>query len=147
MKRILLLTAAALGAALLVPTGARAQDAWVRQVRMQISQAGTNFEQQGYELTHHIYTGSLNDGGSEMVELELDVGMEYQIMGACDEDCTDLDFTLYDGNGNVVDSDLLEDDYPLVSVTVTRSGVFRVRVSMAACSAEPCRYGIGIFGR
>jgi hypothetical protein len=145
MKRILLLTAAL--AALFVPTTARAQDAWVRQVRAQISGVGSRFEQQGYELTHRIYTGALNDGGSEMVELELDVGMEYQIMGACDEDCTDLDFTLYDGNGNVVASDMLDDDYPLVSVTVSRSGAFRVRVSMAACSAEPCRYGIGIFGR
>ena len=145
MKRILLLAAAL--AALFVPTTASAQDAWVRQVRAQISGVGSRFEQQGYELTHRIYTGALNDGGSEMVDLELDVGMEYQIMGACDADCSDLDFTLYDGNGNVVDSDMLDDDYPLVSLTVTRSGVFRVRVSMAACSAEPCRYGIGIFGR
>ena len=145
MKRILLLTAAL--AALFVPTTARAQDAWVRQVRAQLTAVGSRFEQQGYELTHRIYTGALNDGGSEMVELELDVGMEYQIMGACDEDCTDLDLTLYDGRGNVVDSDVLDDDYPLVSVTVSRSGAFRVRVSMAACSAEPCRYGIGIFGR
>jgi hypothetical protein len=146
MKRILLLTAA-LAAALLVPAPARAQDAWVRQVRAQISEMGSRFEQQGYELTHRVYTGALNDGGSEMVQLELDVGREYQIMGACDEDCTDLDFTLHDGNGNVIDSDLLDDDYPLVSVTVSRSGVFAVRVSMADCSAEPCRYGIGIFGR
>lgn len=145
MKRILLLTAAL--AALFAPTPARAQDAWVRQVRAQISAVGSRFEQQGYELTHRIYTGSLNDDASEMVELELDVGMEYQIMGACDEDCTDLDLTLYDGRGNVVDSDILDDDVPLVSVTVSRSGAFRVRVSMAACSAEPCRYGIGIFGR
>lgn len=146
MKRILLLTAA-LAAALLVPAPARAQDAWQRQVRAQISQVGSRFEQQGYELTHHIYTGALNDGGAEMVDLDLDVGMEYQIMGACDEDCSDLDFTLYDGSGNVIDSDMLDDDFPLVSVTVSRSGIFRVRVSMAACSAEPCRYGIGIFGR
>jgi hypothetical protein len=145
MKRILL--TAALGAALLVPITASAQDAWVRQVRAQLSQAGQTFEQAGYTLTHRIYTGSLNDGGAEIVQLDLDVGMEYQIMGACDEDCSDLDFTLYDGAGNVVDSDMLEDDYPVVSVAVSRSGVFRVRVSMAACSAEPCRYGIGVFGR
>ena len=145
MKKMLLLTAAL--TALFAPSTARAQDAWVRQVREQISVVGSRFEQQGYELTHRIYTGALNDGASEMVNLELDVGREYQIMGACDEDCSDLDLTLYDGNGNVVDSDMLDDDYPLVSLTVTRSGVFRVRVSMADCSADPCRYGIGVFGR
>lgn len=145
MKRILL--TAALGAALLVPAAARAQDAWVRQVRGYLSQAGQTFEEQGYQLTHRLYTGSLNDDGAEVVELELDVGMEYQIMGACDEDCSDLDLILYDGRGNVIDSDLLDDDYPVVSVEVVRSGRFTVRVSMAACSAEPCRYGIGVFGR
>jgi hypothetical protein len=145
MKRILL--TAALAAALLVPAAAHAQDAWVRQVRSLLSQAGQTFEANGYELTHRIYTGSLNDGEDELVQLELEVGMEYQIMGACDEDCTDLDFILYDGRGNVVDSDMLEDDYPVVSLTVSRSGVFAVRVSMAECSVEPCRYGIGVFGR
>ena len=146
MKRILLLTAA-LGAALMVPAAASAQDAWVRQVRAQLSRAGQTFEQHGYQLTHRIYTGSLNDDGEEVVELDLDVGMEYQIMGACDTDCSDLDLVLYDGRGNVIDSDLLDDDYPVVSVEVARSGGFSVRVSMAICSAEPCRYGIGVFGR
>ena len=145
MKRILL--TAALGAALLAPATAHAQDAWVRQVRSLISQAGQSFEADGYELTHRIYTGSLDEGEAELVQLELDVGMEYQIMGACDEDCSDLDFILYDGRGNVVDSDMLDDDYPVVTLTVTRSGVFSVRVSMAECSVEPCRYGIGVFGR
>ncbi|HYR07421.1 MAG TPA: hypothetical protein VEQ60_06625 [Longimicrobium sp.] len=148
MKRILLLTTT-LGLALITatPAPAHAQDAWVRQVRQLVSQAGQAFEARGYELTHRIYTGSLNDGAAELVQLELDVGMEYQIMGACDEDCSDLDFTLYDGAGNEIDSDMLDDDFPVVSVTVSRSGVFAVRVSMADCSAEPCRYGIGIFGR
>lgn len=146
MRRILI-TAAAVAAAILVPATARAQDAWVRQVRSILSQVGQTYEANGYELTHHIYTGSLNDGGAEVVRLDLDVGMEYQIMGACDEDCSDLDLILYDGRGNVVDSDMLDDDYPVVSLTVTHSGMFTVRVSMAECSLEPCRYGIGVFGR
>jgi hypothetical protein len=34
-----------------------------------------------------------------------------------------------------------------VSVEPNRSGVFKVKVTMARCSAEPCRYGIGIFGK
>jgi hypothetical protein len=144
MKRFALV--AAVGLLLLAPA-AHAQDAWVRQVRTQLSAAGGVFEANGYELTHRIYTGALNDDGEEMVQLDLDVGMEYQIMGACDADCSDMDLTLYDGNGNVVDSDMLDDDVPVVSVTVARSGAFHVRVSMAACSSEPCRYGIGIFGR
>jgi hypothetical protein len=145
MKRPLL--SLALLALFAAPAAARAQDAWVRQVRTQLTAAGHVFEEQGYELTHRIYTGSLADDGAEIVQLDLEVGMEYQIMGACDQDCTDLDLTLFDGNGNVVDSDLLDDDVPVVSVTVRRSGAFRLRVSMATCSDEPCRYGIGVFGK
>jgi hypothetical protein len=145
MKRLLLSIAAVVS--LLAPVAAQAQDAWLRQVRTQLVTAGQVFEAGGYELTHRIYTGSLNDGRSEMVELDLAVGMEYQIMGACDADCSDLDLTLYDGNGNEIDSDLLDDDVPVVSVVVSRSGRFRLRVSMAECSQEPCRYGIGAFGR
>jgi hypothetical protein len=145
MKRFLLSVAAA--ALLLSPAAAQAQDAWTRQVRTQLTAAGQVLEQRGYELTHRIYTGALDNGEVEMVQLDLAVGMEYQIMGTCDQDCTDLDLTLYDGNGNVVDSDLMDDDVPIVTVTVGRSGSFRLRVSMAACSQEPCRYGIGAFGK
>ena len=135
-------------AAVVVATGAAAQqDAWTQQVRRQLQEFGSRFEDRGYRLTHRIYTGALDDSEAETVELSLDIGTEYQIVGACDEDCTDLDFVLYDGSGREVDSDLLEDDYPVVSVTVTRSGAFTLRVSMAACSEEPCRYGIGVFGR
>jgi Bacterial pre-peptidase C-terminal domain len=144
MKRILL----SLAAVVLFATPAAAQpDAWTEQVRRILQGVGAHFEADGYTLTHRIYTGALNEGGTEIVELDLDIGTEYQIMGACDTDCSDLDLTLYDGNGNVVDSDVLPDDAPLVTVTVSRSGAFTIEVSMATCSAEPCRYGIGVFGR
>lgn len=143
MRRILL----SLTAVVVATTAAAQQDAWTQQVRRQLQEFGSRFESEGYQLTHRIYTGALNDGESERVRLALDVGTDYQIVGACDADCSDLDLTLYDGNGREVDSDLLPDDYPLVSVTVGRSGSFTVEVSMANCSAEPCRYGIGVFGR
>ncbi len=144
MKRILLSIAAVV---LFATPAAAQQDAWTQQVRRMLQSVGSTFEGQGYTLTHRIYTGALNDGGTEIVELDLDIGTEYQIMGACDTDCSDLDLTLYDGNGDVVDSDLLPDDAPLVTIVVTRSGAFTIEVSMANCSAEPCRYGIGVWGR
>lgn len=146
MKRVLV--SLALGAMLISTAAFARQDEWVRQVRRQLQNAGAQvFSGRGYELTHQIYTGSLDEGETETVTLSLDVGVEYQIMGACDNDCSDVDLTLYDGAGNQVDQDLQLDDYPIVSVTPRRGGNFRVVVSMADCSAEPCRYGIGVFGR
>lgn len=146
MRRIAIVAALA-AAAVLMPSRARAQDQWEEQVRQLLQVAGRTFEQHGYSLTHRIYTGSLNNGTRESVEVSLDVGKEYEIMGACDTDCSDLDFVLFDGNGQQIDSDVLDDDAPVVSVTVTHSGRFMLQVMMVTCTADPCRYGVGVFGK
>ena len=147
MKRIALVLSAAALACSFAPSRAVAQDEWVAQVRRQLQQYGQAVEGRGYSMTHRIYTGSLDQGNNEMVSLTLEAGTQYQIMGACDNDCTDLDFVLYDSNGNELDSDLQTDDYPVVSVTPRRTGTYSVKVIMATCSREPCRYGVGVFGK
>lgn len=141
---VLAILAALMG---LVPGTAAAQDQWEQQVRAMLRESAKQFEDEGYELTHRIYTGSLNDDEGENVTLELEIGTEYYIVGACDTDCSDLDLTLYDAGGNQVDIDTLMDDFPIVEVTPSRSGTYNVRVYMASCSVEPCRYGLGSFGR
>jgi hypothetical protein len=147
MKRTAL-ALAALGAAFLTTTAAaRPQDEWVAQVRRLLQQVGKYYEDRGYSMTHRIYTGSLNQNRNEMVSLDLDIGTQYQIMGACDTDCSDLDLVLYDQAGNQIDEDVEMDDAPIVTVTPGRSATYRVKVIMANCSAEPCRYGIGVFGK
>jgi hypothetical protein len=140
---------AAVAAAFVATTAAapQPQDEWVAQVRRLLQQAGKTFEDRGYSMTHRIYTGSLNQSRNEMVALNLDIGTQYQIMGACDTDCSDLDFVLYDAAGNQIDDDVEMDDVPIVSVTPRRSGTYRVKVVMATCTAEPCRYGVAVFGK
>ena len=146
MKRIALALTAVAG--LVVSTAAAVpQDEWTQQVRRMLRQAGQTAEERGYSMTHQIYTGSLRDDRNEFVSLRLDIGTEYQILGACDTDCTDLDLTLYGPNGAEIDSDLEMDDFPVVAVTPNRSGTYRLKVVMATCTAEPCRYGIGVFGK
>ena len=147
MKRTALALAAVAGMLVSTTAAARPQDEWVAQVRRLLQTAGRTFESRGYSMTHRIYTGSLNQGANEMVSLDLEIGTQYQIMGACDTDCSDLDFVLYDSRGNQIDQDVELDDVPIVSVTPSRTATFRVKVTMATCSAEPCRYGIGVFGK
>src|SRR3954471_14287136 len=98
-------------------------------------------------MTHQIYTGSLNNRTNEYVTLRLDMGVQYQIMGACDNDCSDLDLTIYGPNGAELDQDIEMDDFPIVAVTPNRTATYRLKVVMATCTAEPCRYGIGVFGK
>jgi hypothetical protein len=148
MKRIAFALTAVAGLFLTTTAASPApQDEWVAQVRRQLQQYGRAVESRGYSLSHQILTGSLDNGESEMVSVRLNIGTLYQIMGACDNDCTDLDLTLYNAAGTEIDSDLQVDDYPVVSVEPGRTQSYRVKVTMARCSAEPCRYGIGIFGK
>jgi hypothetical protein len=146
MKRRMI-TLAALAGLFVTTAAAVPQDEWVAQVRRILQQAGHTFEERGYSMTHRIYTGSLNQGHNEMVSIDLDIGTQYQIMGACDTDCSDLDFVLYDGAGNQIDQDVEMDDVPIVAVTPRRSGTYRVKVTMATCTSEPCRYGVAVFGK
>jgi hypothetical protein len=146
MKRTALALSAIAGL-VLVTAAATPQDEWVAQVRRQIRQAGQIYEQRGYSLTHQIFTGSLAEGSNTFVTVRLVAGNQYQIMGVCDNDCSDLDLVLYDPAGNEVDDDLEMDDYPIVAVTPRRAGAYRVKVVMATCTREPCRFGLGTFGK
>ena len=146
MRRIALVAAVA-AAAVLLPSRARAQDQWESQVRSLLEQGGQQLSSHGYTMTHRIYTGALNNGARESVQVSLEAGKEYQLVGACDTDCSDLDFVLFDGNGRQLDSDVLDDDVPIVSVTVSQSGSFTLQVMMVTCTADPCRYGVGVFGK
>ena len=67
-------------------------------------------------------------------------------MGACDEDCSDLDLVVTTG-AEEAGADRDADDEPSVEFNVKRSGDFTVRVEMYACSQNPCRYGVDVFGR
>jgi hypothetical protein len=123
------------------------QDDWTQQVRDQLRAGGGTLEARGYSLAQRITTGSLDDGERVTHEFQFERGKDYHIMGACDTDCSDLDLTLYDGSGNEVAEDVAADDVPIVSASATRSGKYSVRVYMANCDVEPCRYGFAIYGK
>jgi hypothetical protein len=97
----------------------------------------------GYRLVDDIRFGTLNAGASETVRLDLAPGMAYTIVAGCDVDCTDIDLYLTDSRGNEVDSDIQDDDIPMV--ITDRGGSYGLRVSMVGCTAEPCHWGIGVF--
>jgi hypothetical protein len=147
MKRTVLTLLAFASVSVVTSAASAQQNEWVAQVRRQLTSAGSSFSERGYTLSHDVHTGSLRDDASEDLTLTLDAGTEYQIVGVCDNDCSDVDLTLYNAAGAVVDSDMLDDDVPIVSVTPARSGRYRVHVSMAVCTTEPCYYGVGVYSK
>ena len=126
---------------------ARAQDEWTQQVNRLLEQAASIATNQGMRRTHTPYIGSLRSGASTNHSVQLNGGTSYSLIGVCDNDCSDLDLRLYDPNGREVASDVLTDDKPVVSWTPRRTGTYTVRAIMTSCSSEPCRYGIGVYGR
>lgn len=139
---------AGIGAMVALLTGATflGQDPWVRQVRVQLAQSTVAMNLTGYTLTHGPITNQLNHNRYRTHTLQLRAGVEYSILGVCDEYCEDLDFKLFDPSGRLVDQDLEPDDYPVVSVMPGRTGTYTLRVIMAACYDEPCRYGFAAYG-
>ncbi|BAW95208.1 hypothetical protein NIES970_01100 [[Synechococcus] sp. NIES-970] len=72
----------------------------------------------------------LYDGEEETVSGYFYAGED--IYASCDEDCYDLDLFLYDSAGRIVDSDTLDDSFPIVQAPY--EGNFSVRVKMYDCA-------------
>jgi len=125
---------------------ARAQDEWTQQVNTLLGAAGQAATSRGLRLTHEPYIGSLGENATRNQTLQLSAGTAYQIVGVCDNDCSDFDLRLFDSRGRMVAEDVLDDDTPVLSVTPQSGGTYTVRAIMTACSSAPCRYGIGVYG-
>lgn len=98
----------------------------------------------GYELVDGS-GDKLQDNSSKFTTLSLQQGVSYVIVGICDEDCGDMDLSLYDENNNLISTDEKRNSIPIVAVTPAWTGIFRLKVDMPNCSAPYCYFGIGLF--
>ena len=142
MRSVLTIAPVVAGLLLAAPASA---DEWSEQVQGLLEAAAKTYIEKGYHYGGYFHEGSLDDGESERLTIRIGAGMESQLIGACDTDCSDLDLTLYDSSGKEVDSDLQLDDFPIVAALPSRDAVYTILVSMADCNAEPCRYAIQQF--
>ena len=134
----------------IVLTGAALQPASMPKLDTYVAQV---YEQlRGYQeeldlgaMTHEIHTSSLTEGRSVSVNVQLDADNDYAFLGVCDNDCSDLDLRIYDSLGKLVDEDIEADDYPVLLLSANRAGTYRVEVVMAACSSDPCRFGVAAY--
>lgn len=132
----------------LAPLTTQQDDRWQQQVRRQLDRAADLLSNDhDYTLYREPTMGSLRANASESQTITLTGGRHYMIVGVCDNDCTDIDLRLYDEDGDMIGSDIEDDDTPIVQVSPESTGRYRVRATMAACSVAPCRYGVGIYVR
>lgn len=137
----------AAGAVLAVlATPAPAQDdRWAEQVQALIGVAAESFAEGGYHYGGFSKTGALRAGGTETLTVRLGSNVHTMVVGVCDTDCSDMDLVLLDASGRQVDSDVTDDDVPIVSVSPPRDGTYTLEVRMIDCDSSPCRYGVQQF--
>ena len=88
----------------------------------------------------------IDDGDYKTITYTLTGGETYKIVGACDNQCSNLDLELRDDNGNLIQRDSASDDIPIVEVTPRRDGKFSLKVSMRDCSSSAgCVYGVDVY--
>ncbi len=146
MLKKVLLTAVAFGAMAVAPAAYAQSGEIIRQLSNQLSMARDSYVPNNYRLVRGPDNDLLNEGDSDNYTVTLQGGRSYKLVGVCDNDCSDLDITLYDSDGDVVDRDLLDDDKPVVSVSGKSGGQYRMNVSMAKCSTSVCYYSVAIYG-
>ncbi|WP_157974491.1 hypothetical protein [Lewinella sp. IMCC34183] len=98
----------------------------------------------GYPFTAFTDCGNLQEGASDYDQVYLNFGYTYQIYAVCDEDCPDLDLSLYDGSGTLLKYDGKDDSFPIITFTPEISGAYVTQVKMYSCTRGPCAYGLRI---
>lgn len=135
----------ALSLGLALPRALNAQS-YTEQMQGYMNTAAQTYAfSQGYAAVTAMVTGNLNASANTSHALTLTGGRNYVIIGVCDRDCTDVDLRLYDPMGNNIATDVATDDHPVLRFTAATSGSYRLQVEMAACSHNPCYYGVQLF--
>jgi hypothetical protein len=144
VRRLTLLSTVAVSIVALGPVAAHAQSEWGRQVASLLNDGARIMSIGGYDR-RDTFTGELHNRTYTTLSVTLRAGVTYALVGVCDNDCSDLDFRLFDSEGREVVYDTDADDTPLVTVTPSRTQAYQLRVIMASCSAEPCSFGVGLY--
>lgn len=101
----------------------------------------------GYTPTEAPKVGRLGHGATTYVSVSMLANRDYQIIGVCDDQCTDLDLQLFSPQQQLLDADHSADALPVVFTSPRTSGTYYIRIWMNGCSSSICEFGIGTFTR
>ncbi|PNK59673.1 hypothetical protein [Psychrobacter sp. FDAARGOS_221] len=96
---------------------------------------------QGFYPSHdEDGTGALAENEEKLTEFVLTRNETYMFTAVCDDDCTDIDLYVYDDNGQLIELDDEDDDFPIVGFTAEYSGSYYAEVTMYECATKYCGY-------
>jgi hypothetical protein len=115
---------------------------WAVLAQRMMDQMRQTFGGRGYSLADFEHDGQLGASGSERIPIHLSSGTN-QLVGLCDNNCSDMDLELLDASGKIVGSDLEKDDFPMIAVT--QSGDYSLLVKMVKCNSASCNYQLRVW--
>lgn len=123
-------------------------DRFYNQVKKQLWEAVIALNDKDYELSD-VEIGKLyrKDDLYEIIHLNLTKNINYVLVGACDEDCSDIDLVLANEYGDILKKDKKSNAIPVIVFTPKYSGSYKILVQIPSgqCSAYRCSYGVGLF--
>ncbi len=117
---------------------------WVHQVEAQLASARRELGDE-YTVLDDPVIDEIDADGSMSFDLAVSRGVDYLVVGVCDNDCDDVDLLVHDDTDAEIASDFEPDDYPVLSFSATAKGSWTVEVRMPGCSADTCIFGFQVF--
>lgn len=114
---------------------------WQQVLLAEMESANRAAESLNMTATHEPFLDMIDAGETDRIEYTFDSGYRV-VSGVCDVDCSDLDLSVHDRWGNLIEADIETDDRPVVGFEVSAPGTYEVRVYMVDCSREPCGYAV-----
>jgi hypothetical protein len=91
------------------------------------------------------FSGDLSEDDTATVTFTVGSAREYTLVGACDEDCGDLNLELYAPGGKSVSKHRGLSKTPMVRAYLRPGVQYELDISLANCETEVCSYAVGIY--
>ncbi|MDJ0515762.1 MAG: hypothetical protein QNJ74_05650 [Trichodesmium sp. MO_231.B1] len=102
-------------------------------------------EKAGKKLVFWPLIGKVKERVEVPFTAKLSSDVSYTILGVCDDNCTDLNLTLKNQEGNKIANDEKEDGIPVISFTPTENSDYRITARPDKCVTEKCEFGMVLF--
>jgi hypothetical protein len=115
------------------------------QVICQLKETVERQNREGKKLVFVPLLGRVSDGGQTRFTAKLIGEINYAIMGACDENCSELNLTLNNANGERIALDEKQNGMSIISFTPPSSSDYQITARIDECQAENCEFGMLFF--
>ena len=89
-----------------------------------------------------VRSASLERGASRRFDYEFERGAGTVFVGVCDDQCEDINLTMYDKKGKVLLQDLADDDLPVLELGPMPGQKVTIEITMVKCKAKACDVGV-----